>query len=252
MKVQSHYLFYMVLLLFAGGCSTAPEGQFSESRDPYEDGNRKVYAFNMGVDTYVLEPVASSYLENVPPRGQTAIGNHVRWAGMPSTAINSTLQGKFENAGLATLNFLVNGLTLGFADLTEDDAPISKADFGQTLAAADVPEGSYLMVPLLGPRTTRSLAGTVVDTVLDPVGMLAAGSGAQALSTMQAPLGAVTFRADNFDAFNDVKYNAIDPYARTRSIYLQSRDGMTGQSMDRGIGTSDSDDEFDAFFNEAQ
>ena len=62
----------------------------------------------------------------------------------------------------------------------------------------------------------------------------------------------MTFRADNFDAFNDVKYNAIDPYARTRSIYLQSRDGMTGQSMDRGIGTSDSDDEFDAFFNEAQ
>ncbi|HCV88335.1 MAG TPA: ABC transporter, partial [Alphaproteobacteria bacterium] len=29
--------------------------------DPYEDTNRKVFAFNMGVDSYVLEPVASGY-----------------------------------------------------------------------------------------------------------------------------------------------------------------------------------------------
>ena len=74
-----------------------------------------------------------------------AIGNLVKWVGMPSTAINSAIQGKAENAGLATLNFLVNGLTLGFADLMEDETPIIKEDFGQTLAIK-VPEGSFLMV----------------------------------------------------------------------------------------------------------
>ncbi|HCV88336.1 MAG TPA: ABC transporter, partial [Alphaproteobacteria bacterium] len=69
---------------------------------------------------------------------------------MPSTAVNSTLQGKYENAGLATLNFLVNGLTLGFADLTEGEDEVMQEDFGQTLASWDVPEGSYMMVPVLG------------------------------------------------------------------------------------------------------
>ena len=60
------------------------------------------------------------------------LATYIKWAGMPSTAINSAIQGKAENAGLATLNFLVNGLTLGFADLMEDETPIIKEDFGQT------------------------------------------------------------------------------------------------------------------------
>ena len=129
------------------GCLSTPPTDRSDARDRYEDANRKVFAFNMDVDTYVLEPVASGYRNTVPEGGRTAIDNHLRWASMPSTAINSTLQGKFENAALATLNFLVNGLTLGFADLSEDDQKVDREDFGQTLAAYDVPEGSYLMEP---------------------------------------------------------------------------------------------------------
>ena len=111
----------MSALMALAGCSSTPPADRSDARDRYEDTNRKVFAFNMGVDTYVLEPVASGYRNTVPEGGRTAIDNHLNWASMPSTAINSTLQGKFENAALATLNFLVNGLTLGFADLTEDD-----------------------------------------------------------------------------------------------------------------------------------
>ena len=40
---------------------------------------------------------------------------------------------------------------------------------------------------------------------------------------MQIPVSAVAFRANNFERFNDVKYNSIDPYARTRSLYYQIR-----------------------------
>ena len=106
-------------------------------------------------------PVASSYRNTVSEGYDAAVSNHLRWASMPSIAVNSTLQGKFENAGLATLNFLVNGLTLGFADLTEGEDEVMQEDW-QTLASWDVPEGSYVMVPVLGPRTTRSPGGTVV------------------------------------------------------------------------------------------
>ena len=239
-------------LVALSGCSATPPAERSDARDRYEDANRKVFAFNMGVDSYVLEPVASGYRNTVPEGGRTAIDNHLRWASMPSTAINSTLQGKFENAALASLNFLVNGLTLGFADLSEDDRKVQREDFGQTLAAYDVPEGSYLMVPVLGPRTTRSLTGNVVDIVMNPLQIFGTSTTADTVRTAQAPVGAVSFRANNFDAFNDVKYNSLDPYARTRSVYYQTRLGLLEDRVTDRAGSAVSEDEFDSLFEAAK
>ena len=220
-------------------------------RDRYEGANRKVFAFNMGVDRYVLEPVAGVYRDTVPEGGQTAVSNHLRWASLPSTAVNSTLQGKFENAALATLHFLVNGLTLGFADLAADEEEqITKEDFGQTLASWNVPEGSYHMVPVLGPRTTRSLGGTVVDFALNPLSVFGTGDVVQTVNAAQVPVGAVSFRAQNYDAINDVKYNSLDPYARTRSVYYQSRQGLLEDRVARGAASAVSEDEFDSLFEE--
>jgi phospholipid-binding lipoprotein MlaA len=242
----------IAVLVAIAGCSSTPPADRSDARDRSEDTNRKVFAFNMGVDTYVLEPVASGYRNTVPESGRTAIDNHLRWASMPSTAINSTLQGKFENAALATLNFLVNGLTLGFADLSEDDQKVDREDFGQTLAAYDVPEGSYLMVPVLGPRTTRSLTGTVVDMVMNPLQIFGTTSTADTVRTAQAPVGAVSFRAKTFEAFNDVKYNSLDPYARTRSVYYQTRLGLLEDRVAESAGSAVSEDEFDSLFEESE
>ena len=236
--------------LALAGCSSTPPDDRSDARDRYEDANRKVFAFNMGFDTYVLEPVASGYRDTVPEGGRTAVDNHLRWASMPSTAINSTLQGKFENAALATLNFLVNGLTLGFADLSEDDQAVNREDFGQTLAAYDVPEGSYVMVPVLGPRTARSLTGNVVDFVMNPLQIFGTSNTADVVRTAQAPVGAVSFRARTFEAFNDVKYNSIDPYARTRSVYYQTRLGLLEDRVAENAGSAVSEDEFDSLFEE--
>jgi len=238
------------LAVAVAGCSSTPEDERADIRDPYEDTNRKVFAFNMGVDSYVLEPVASGYRNSVPEGGRAAVSNHLRWASMPSTAVNSTLQGKYENAGLATLNFLVNGLTLGFADLTEGEDDVTREDFGQTLASWNVPEGSYVMVPVLGPRTTRSLGGTVVDFAMNPMRVFGTGDTVQTINTAQGPMGAVSFRAQNFDAVNDVKYNALDPYARTRSVYFQSRQGLLEDRVTGAGSSAVSEDEFDSLFEE--
>ena len=237
-------------VLLLGACSTTPLDERSDERDRYESANRKVFEFNMGLDTYVLEPVASGYRDTVPDGGRRAVSNHLEWASLPSTALNSTLQGKFENAALATLNFLVNGLTLGFADLTEDDKEVTKEDFGQTLAAYDVPEGSYVMVPVLGPRTTRSLAGTAVDFVTNPLSVFGTGGTVETINAARAPVGAVSFRAENFDVVNDVKYNAIDPYARTRSVYYQTRTGLLEDRVVENAGSAVSEDEFDSLFED--
>lgn len=241
------------ILLFAAmlaACSATPNAERSDLRDPFENTNRNIFAFNMGVDSYVLEPVSKSYKSTVPNGGRRAIDNHLEWASMPSTALNSTLQGEFENAALATIHFAINGLTLGFADLTETPVAVNRRNFDQTLARADVPNGHYLMVPVLGSHSSRSLVGRIVDTVTNPLSMIHAGNLGSAVRTAQIPAGAIAFRANNFAAINDVKYNSIDPYARTRSLYFQSQAGKLTNDQDRNETPNLADDQFDAFFDE--
>ena len=244
---------FVVLALYAlAACSSTPEADRSELRDPYENTNRKIFAFNMGVDSYVVEPVAKGYRSNVPNTGRRAIDNHLDWAGLPSTALNSTIQGDLENATLATIHFAINGLTFGFADLTEDNRAVEKRDFGQTLARARVPEGNYLMVPLLGAHSSRNLAGRVVDTLTNPLSFFQAGNVGSTMRTAQLPTRAVAFRANNFDTFNNIKYNSIDGYARTRSLYYQMRVGALRGRRDNLQGPSAADGQFDEFFDEPE
>ena len=244
-------LFNIIAIASAlGACASLPEDQRSDVRDPYEESNRKIFAFNMAADSYVLEPVADGYRTVAPRAVQRGISNHVDWVSLPSTAVNSTLQGKFENATLAVLHFAVNGLTLGFVDLTADDDQPTREDFGQTLAAANVPEGSYVEVPLLGGHTTRSLSGRVVDFILNPLSALEAGQVGQTVQTAQLPVGAVSARADDFEAINEVKYNSLDPYARARSVYYQKRKGLLEDRLPGEIVESDNDDAFDSFFED--
>ena len=232
---------FPLLAIALGACTSLPMDERSDVRDPFEDTNRSVFAFNLAADSYVLEPVADGY--------RTVVSNHVAWAQLPSTAVNSTLQGKFENATLAVLHFAINGLTLGLLDLTADDAQPLKEDFGQTLAAANVPEGSYVEVPLLGGHTTRSLTGRVVDFVINPLSILDAGEAGQTIRSAQLPVGAVSARADDFEAINEVKYNSLDPYA-ARSVYYQKRKGLLADRLAGEIVEDENDDAFDAFFEE--
>ena len=238
------YILLIVLITGIGGCAGGPEKPVTDSRDPHEETNRTIFAFNLATDDYVLEPVARTYRQAVPQPAQTALSSHVEWISLPSTAINSSLQGKFENATIASLRFLVNGLTFGLFDLMDDEDIPDREDFGQTLAYTGASEGSYLMVPFLGSYTTRSISGRAIDFMTNPL-TIVQGSSAVAVRSAETPLAAITFRSDSFDVVNEIKYNSIDPYARTRSVYYQRR---AGQLADTLPATIDGDDGFGAFF----
>ena len=227
-------------------CTALPEDQKTAESDPYENANRAVFAFNMTVDDYVLEPVSDVYRQAAPERVQKGVQNYVSWTGLPATAVNSGLQGKFENAALASLTFFVNGLTFGFADLMEGEDRPEREDFGQTLASAGVSEGPYLMVPFLGSHTARSLSGRAVDMVLNPLGAFDADA-IETAQTATPVVSAVSFRAAYFETINDVKYNSLDPYARTRSAYYQQRARLLRDNLPE---QDDGLDEFDNFFSE--
>ena len=89
-------------------------------------------------------------------------------------------------------------------------------DFGQTLGYWGVPEGPYLMLPLLGPSTMRDAPTKIVDRLTDPLNyvdqntdrMVAKGAG---LVVKRAAL---------------LEYDTLlsgDSYTLVRDVYLQRR-----------------------------
>jgi phospholipid-binding lipoprotein MlaA len=135
------------------------------------------------------------------------------------------LQGKFTTAYADAGRIFINS-TLGVLGLFDiaSAAGIEKhnEDFGQTLAVWGVTDGPYVVLPLLGPRTTRDVAGTVVDfatdpaTYLDPTGVQYSVLGARAVDD----------RAQLLDASTLLHDAALDPYLFARDAYLQRRQSL--------------------------
>lgn len=166
------------MVLFAtlavSGCASTSTQTAAEAHpdDPWEGFNRRVFVFNDVLDRYALKPVATGYRKVTPDPVQTGVGNFFSNLGEVRTVINSLLQGKPANAGLATSRFLINstvgiGGLLDYATLMEINA--SDEDFGQTLAVWGWEDSRYLVLPLLGPSTLRDTTGLPADMAAYPV-----------------------------------------------------------------------------------
>src|SRR3546814_4925864 len=105
-------------------------------------------------------------------------------------------------------------------------------DFGQTLATCGAGDGPYIVLPLLVPSNVRDTVGLVVDFFLDPINYVGGGdpidreSDVATFQTGRYAVGAVDFRARNFELVNELKATSVDYYARVRTIQKQARDAM--------------------------
>lgn len=214
------------------GCASTPsvdaDSQQSKA-DPYENLNRKVYNFNEKVDDYVAKPVADAYKFITPDFVETGISNFFNNLKSINVVANDILQGKLEQSGKDTGRFLMNS-TLGMAGFFDVAKTVglgqNDEDFEQTLAVWGVPQGTYLVLPLLGPITTRGIPGAVFDTAANPVNYV--GIPAQALSLINT-------RANAEGSLKFIDEAALDPYVFTRESFLQWRthlanDGNTGST----------------------
>jgi len=140
--------------------------------DPIEPVNRLVWDFNYYVlDGYIYRPVTETYVDWVPKAGRVAINNMVLNLDEPSTIVNNLLQLEFKNATNAFFRFAFNssfGL-LGLFDIAKyGGVERRRESFSNVLGRWYVPHGPYLMVPVIGPRSTRILVGSVVDSLYFP------------------------------------------------------------------------------------
>ena len=205
--------------------------------DPFQNLNEKTHNLNQTLDLQVASPIARFYKKITPDFLEKGITNFTHNIEDLSIGINNILQGKF-NEGLSdfsrfTLNTSI-GL-LGFIDIASD-LGLTKhdEDFGQTLAVWGVPDGPYLVLPGLGPSTTRDTLAMIPDAFLTPLWLIDHDRTSYSLTAIDL----IDTRA-RYLGLESVVIG--DEYLFYRDAYLQSRNFE--------IKDGEVEDDFDDFDN---
>jgi len=218
-------------------------GALADESDPWEPVNRKIFAFNDFLDSYLLKPVARGYKAVTPDFLEDGIRNFFYNATEVLVIINDLAQGKFAQGGQDTLRFIVNS-TVGIGGLIDIGTRIGlerhNEDFGQTLAFWGVGEGPYVMLPLLGPSTVRDAIAYYPDSELTLLNTLD-----HTPTRLEITLvGIIDTRAKLLDV---EELAAGDRYTFIRDAYLQRRRFLSsdGYVSDEELFDDGFDDEFD-------
>lgn len=222
-------------LVLLAGCATGPD---ADPRDPLEPLNRGVYRFNDAIDTAVLKPVATAYVDITPSPVRTGVNNFFSNLGDLWSAVNAGLQLRPRETADNLLRFGVNTV-LGFGGLLDiaGEAGIARTriDFGQTLGRWGVPPGAYVVLPFFGPSTVRDTGGLVVDwqgDLVDHVDHIPTRNSLYALRVVDT-------RAGLLRAGELFEGAALDKYSLMRDFYLGRRQRQIDDMIDKGIGTGD-------------
>ena len=192
--------------------------------DPLEPVNRAIFAFNDAADRYGLRPVAKAYDAVMPIPGRIGVNNFFTNLLDVNNALNAFLQGQMRGAADTSLRVVVNSTLgfLGFFDVASDmGIPRYATDFGQTMARWGIPQGPYVVLPLLGPRTARAGVGVFVDGWASPMGQV----NDQELEWGLRSADVINFRAGLLGADELL---SGDRYIFFRDAYLQTRAQQLG------------------------
>ena len=216
-------------LLVLSACAALPSDPAARAEvelinDPLEPLNREIYAFNTEVRR-ALEPLRKATTPG-EPLAPIWIGIHNVLVNLrqPLVFVNDLAQGRECAAGASLRRFMVNS-TLGVGGIFD----VAKSygveahdnDLGRTLAVWGLPDGPYLMLPVLGPSDLRGTAGMAAEYLYDPVDIGFARAGASAVNW---PIAALDVTDRHFDAAPDLEKlerTSLDGYAALRSAYRQ-------------------------------
>lgn len=236
---------FCALLFCLTGCATIPDdplerAEYEQLNDPLEPFNRFMFAGNQRIDRYVIRPLAEVY-DYVPSFVRTRVDNLFDLLGTPFDFVNFILQGEREMAGNALARLLLNTI-LGLGGLfdvaTAVGVPRQDTDFGITLGKWGVGEGPYIVLPILGPATVRSVAGRGVSAIpyTEPLYVLYEMHGITLETSLsEAIIGGVHARHGLLDITDSLERDSLDYYAATRSFYRQYRRGLVGDAPEEEL-----------------
>jgi phospholipid-binding lipoprotein MlaA len=190
--------------------------------DPWENWNRKVFAFNDGLDAAVLKPLAQAYRRVVPSLLRTGVDNAFGNIGDVWSAANHLLQGKVQTGmemGMRVLTNTLFGLGGLLDPATEMKLPRRSEDFGQTLGTWGVASGPYVVLPVIGPSTIRDTLGFVVDRRVSYTRLVDTDAAIYALSGLEL----ISLRTNLLATTAFIDQVALDKYGFVRDGYISRR-----------------------------
>lgn len=233
----------MLSALTFSACSSVPPEQRAES-DPLESMNRGLYSANTAIDNVSTKPLAKAYRKVIPAPARQGISNFFQNLLAPRSVINNLLQGKPKDSLTELSRFIVNS-TIGVGGIfdiaTASGLPERREDFGQTAAVWGVPDGPYVMLPLLGPKTLRDALLTPADIFANPMQHYENTSVRDKLQVIRI----IDIRYRLFPA-EKLLEDSKDPYLTTRESYLQNREFEVFD----GNPPEEDDEFFDEFLEE--
>jgi phospholipid-binding lipoprotein MlaA len=227
--------------------SCASLDQIEGTYDPFEPVNRKVYVFNDFIDKNIAKPVAQTYETYIPNPVQLGVHSFFGNIDDFSIALNDFLQLKGEQGISDSVRFTINSTIglLGIFDLATDMGFAKhNEDLNQTLGYWGVPDGPFIMLPLLGAYNLRSATSAYAYAY------------AQAQSKVFTPIASIKnsqirnslMVLDFFDtrvhlllASDILDIAALDSYSYMRESYTQRQRSL----IDDGNPSEDEFDELD-------
>ena len=227
MKTRPALFAALAASLMLTACATTDPQSLAQN-DPFEPTNRAVFDFDIKLDHAVATPVAKFYRSAVPQPAREGIHNALDNLNAPVVLVNDVLQGDANKAGDTLGRFAINS-TVGLAGLIDVAAKIGipghDNDFGITLGKGGAAEGSYLVLPFVGPKPPRDLLGNGVDIAFDPLTYIT-WNNSSLYMVIRGGLGVLDTRAANIDSVAAIERSSIDFYATTRSLYRQNRNAQ--------------------------
>jgi phospholipid-binding lipoprotein MlaA len=208
----------LYLFVFLSSCSSR-----KETTDPYSEFNRCTTELNLSFDKNILNPTANFYRHHVVVDSDELHGmvvNFFQNLREPVWVVNRLLMWEFEFAFCSFFRFLINS-TIGFFGFFDPAYKIGltrkEVSHKNTLKKWGIPTGDYIVLPLLGPSSTRDTIAEPISYFMDPVNyffMLP-------ISIARAILEIIVMRYENNKIADVLLKNTTGAYTIMKSIYMQ-------------------------------
>lgn len=199
------------------------------NRDPHEAINRQIFDFNVWLVHEVVDPVANWLGATLPTPMQQAGHNVYNNLVEPEFIVTNVFAGNSEGAKTSGKRFLIN-TTLGIAGLWDAASWLgyerNEVEFIESLCAANLNPGEYLVLPAVGPANTYAAASVAGFFAVEWY-LLAYVSSTLATADLIVDISA---SAASLRYTRDVPDSSTaDPYQIQREAFFRYRDTHCGK-----------------------
>lgn len=186
--------------------------------DPFENRNRGAFKLHQLADKGFILALARRYDRNF--KQKEAVNNFFENISEPITMINAILHLDLKNFLRASTRLIINSTIgfMGFNDFTSKHGlKRTKINFDETLKYWNIKKGNYCFIPGLGPHTSRSAAGEIIEIFISPTAIFLP----LPLYIPIQILHAIHVRAKILTFTDKLDTSSLDQYIAVKSMYEQ-------------------------------